>query len=139
MNARLIYATLAGTVACFLLGWLIYGIALEGYFNTHMVHYEGLTKTMPLMIPLILSNLSFALMMALIFQRWAGFTTFLKGLTGGIILGFFVSFSYDMSFLSMFNLYQGPVFIVDILAAVVMYGLAGGVIGWVLGTGKKAA
>jgi hypothetical protein len=139
MNTRLIIASIAGAVLYFLLGWLIYGILLTGFYEANTVHYEGLYKAMPNLALLFISNLTMAFLMSLIFQRWAKFTGFSKGMTGGIILGFFISLTYDLSFLSMFNLYNAPATIVDVLVSTVIVGIVGGFIGWILGYVKKGA
>ena len=71
MNTKLILATLAGGILYFLLGWLIYGVLLMDFSMANTTQYAGLMKDMPDLLVLFLGNLSFALLMAWIFQKWA--------------------------------------------------------------------
>jgi len=105
MNIKLFLAAIAGAVVSFLLGWLIYGLLLMDFFQANTIVYEGLFMEMPNMFLLILANLLMSFFIAFIFQRWAGFTTFLKGLGGGAFIGFFLAATIDLSLFSMMNLY----------------------------------
>ena len=139
MKTRLILAALAGAILYFFLGWLVFAILLGNYYEANTTHYEGLMKDMPNIYLLILSNLVSGFFMAFIFQRWARFTTFMKGMTGGLILAFLMSLSLDLYFLSAMNLFGGIVIIVDIVASTIIGGIVGGIIGWILGMEKKIA
>ena len=71
MNTKLLVAVLAGGVTAFLLGWLLFGMLLMGYYESHMIPYEGLMKgeadmNLGLMFG---SNLLFATAIAWISQR----------------------------------------------------------------------
>lgn len=138
MNIKLFLAAIAGAVVSFLLGWLIYGLLLMDFFQANTIVYEGLFTEMPNMFLLILSNLLMSFFIAFIFQRWAGFTTFIKGLCGGAFIGFFVAAAIDLSLFSMMNLYTPAYVIVDIVLYTIMTGIIGGVIAMILGSGKKA-
>jgi hypothetical protein len=138
MNAKLFYAAIAGTVVSFLLGWILYGLLLKGFFDSQTIHYEGLMMAMPNIFLLILANLSMSFFLALIFQRWAGITTFIRGFYAGMTVGFFFALTVDLFFLSMLNLYTPAYAIVDVILSTLLNGVVGGVIGMVLGSGKKA-
>lgn len=137
MNLRTFIATLAGMVTLFLLGWLVFGILLMDFYQANTTHYEGLMNEMPNLFLIIVSQLLFSFMLAYIFQVWAGFNSFAKGFTGGLFIGFFVTFAFDLYFLSGMNLFTVKSIIVDIIANTILYGIAGGVIGLVLGFGGK--
>ena len=69
MNMKVLIAALVGGVVAFLLGWLIWGTLLMGYYEASMIHYEGLMKTegdMNLGL-MFLSNLTLSLLMSLLF------------------------------------------------------------------------
>lgn len=141
MNTKVLLAALAGGVAYFLLGWLLYGILLDPYFRS-MTTPEGLAvQRAPeemVMWAIALSNLVYALMLAIIFNRWASISTFQGGAIAGGIIGFLMALSVDLSMYSMLNLWTGMAgLIVDPLVSGVMGALVGGIIGWVLGYGKK--
>ncbi|MDP4281994.1 MAG: hypothetical protein Q8867_07560, partial [Bacteroidota bacterium] len=141
MTKKLIYATLAGAVVQFLLGWLIYGIVLSGFMESQTFHYEGLIKDMNswrFIVLTFVSGIAMMFMIAYIFQRWAKFDTFMKGLTGGLLLGFLLMFSMDLSFFSMMHLYTKWGMIVDVIVGTIMMGIDGGIIAWVLGYKTKS-
>jgi hypothetical protein len=142
MTKKLILAALAGAVAQFLLGWLIYGIVLANFMSSQTTHFEGLMKDMntgSFMILIFLSGLVMSCLIAFIFQRWAKFDKFQSGLTGGIVLGFFFALSYDLNFLASMNLMTFRGMIVDVIAMSIMLGIIGGIIAWILGMKPKVA
>lgn len=139
MNTKLFLAAIAGAVLSFLLGWFIYGLLLMDFFQANTIVYDGLMLEMPNMFLLMLANLLMSFFMTFVFQRWAGFNTFMKGLYGGVMIGFFFAAITDLYILSMMNLHTPTFIIVDIIISTVMNGIIGGVIGLILGYGKKAA
>jgi len=134
MNARVLVAAVAGGAALFFLGFLVYGIALEAWMNSQMVPHPGLMRESPNFVTLILANIVWALLVALIFDRWATISTFAGGLLGGAAIAFFMSLFNDLMSISLMNLFTSftPV-LVDVIAFTVIGAIAGGVIGLVLG------
>lgn len=142
MLVRVLAATVAGGIAFFVLGFLIYGLLLDPYMKANMIQYPGLMKEpMPDWAPLVASNLVNALLFAFVFDYWAGIRSFVGGLKGGAILMFLTAVTLDLQFMAFMNMWKGgplPV-IVDIIGATVLGALAGGVIGAVLGLMNKNA
>ena len=137
MKTKFILAGLAGGVVDFLLGWLVYGLLLMKFFEANTTHYVGLAKEMPLMWLLIPSCLVMGFFLAFIFSRWANISTWKDGFIGGLIIGLFLTVMYDLSFMSMYNLFGVNLAIVDVIAGGIVYGLTGAVVGWILGTKGK--
>lgn len=139
MNAKVIYATLAGGVVSFLLGWLIYGMLLAETMKSSMVSIPGLERDMDHMIwwALVLSQFVWAFVIALIFNRWAGISSWRGGAIGGAWLGGLLTFSIDLGMFSMMNHMTLQWVIIDSVVGVIMGAIIGAVIGWVLGFGKK--
>ncbi len=140
MIKKLLLAALAGAIVQFLLGWLVYGLLLMNFMSSQSTHYEGLMKEMngaSFIILIFISGLAMSFLLAYIFQRWAKIGTFLSGLTGGMIFGFFVSLSFDLSSYSMMNLMSVNAIIVDVIVATILTGIVGGVIAWILGMKSK--
>lgn len=139
MLIRVLAATVAGGIAIFVLGFLIYGLLLDPYMKANMIVYAGLMKDPPEWWALVASNFASALLFAFIFDYWAGIKTLVGGLKGGAIIMFLIAVTLDLQFLAFMNLWKGgflPI-IVDIFAATVLGSLAGGVIGAVLGMMNK--
>jgi len=141
MNKKLIIAALVGSVVQYLLGWLIFGLLLANFMDSHTTHYEGLMKDMStpsFMILIFISGLVMSLLIAFIFQRWAKFEKFFMGLTAGMLIGFFMALSFDLSSLAMMNMISISALIADVIASTIVTGIVGAVIAWVLGFKSKA-
>ena len=141
MLARIAAATVAGGVAFFILGFLIYGVILDPLvMKPNMNEFPGLTKEMPLWVPLVLANMASALLLAYIFDVWAGIRTFAGGAKAGAIVSFLISLSYQLLFIAFWNLTKNYIpNAADVVASAVMGAIGGGVIGLVLGLMNKSA
>lgn len=139
MLTRVLAATVAGGIAFFVLGFVIYGLILDPMvMKPNMVIYAGLMKETPTWIPLILANFVSAFLLAYIFDKWASISTFIGGLKGGAIVWFLISLAYQLMFVAFMNLsknYIPP--IADVAGSIVMGAIGGGVIGQVLGMMNK--
>ena len=139
MLTRVLGATVAGGIAFFILGFLVYGLVLDPMvMKPNMKEYAGLMNETPVWIPLVLSNFVSAFLLAYIFDQWAGIRTFIGGMKGGAIVLFLTSLSFQLMFAAFMNLYKNytPV-IADVAGSIVMGALGGGVIGAVLGMMNK--
>ena len=138
MNTKTLLAALVGAVVAFLCGFLIYGMLLETFMKENMNQCASLPMKEMNMVLMILANLVSGLVMALILS-WAGVTTLMGGLTKGAIIGFMYSLCWGLMMLSMTTMYNNTTaFVVDVLVGMVMSGLIGGAVGWMLGRGKTA-
>jgi uncharacterized protein with PQ loop repeat len=131
---KVLLAGIAGGVAAFLLGWLIYGILLKNVMaectNTSMMRAE----TDMVWWALIASNLFWGILLAYIFNRWANISTALAGLAGGAIINLLIGLSYSLSFYSMTTMYKDMTgLVIDVAAGTAMGALVGAVVGFVLG------
>lgn len=141
MLARVLAATVAGGIAFFILGFVIYGLLLDPMvMKPNMIVYPGLMNETPIWAPLILANLVSALLLAYIFDQWAGIRTFVGGVRGGAIVYFLISVSFQLMFLAFWNISKSytPA-IADVLGSTVLGALCGGVIGQVLGMMNKSS
>ena len=138
MNTRVLAAALAGGAALFLFGFVMYDVILGTYMKGEMIPYPGLMNEAPNFATLILANIVWAMLVSLIFDRWATISTFVGGLIGGAMITFFMGLYFDLmnvSFMNLFNSFT-PV-VVDVIAFTVIGALAGGVVGAVLGMMNK--
>lgn len=135
MIIRILAATVGGAITLFVLGYLIYGILLAGYMRENTFQYAGLVREpRPDLIVTFLSNVVMAFMLAVFFAYWTSIRTFVGGLKGGAVLGFLFALSIDLGELGYMNLYKGYALIaVDVLGEALRDGIAGGVVGAVLG------
>lgn len=141
MNMKVLVAALVGAVVAFLLGWLLWGMLLMGYYEANMIHYEGLMKSeeefnLGLMF---VGQLVLCLLLAFLFQRM-GTTDLMGGAMMGAVIGALFYLSVDLSFMAMMNYFSTPmVVVVDVLVNAVWLAGTGAVIGLMLGRGKAAA
>ena len=135
MIARFIVSSVAGGIVFFVLGYLIYGMALAGFVADHTVTYEGLMKNPPDLIVLAIGNLVWAAMIAFVADYWASTSTPVGGAKVGGILMFFAVLAVDLQNQAFMNIFKGAavVIIVDVVIVTVMGIIAGAVIGFVIG------
>jgi hypothetical protein len=117
---------LAGGVADFLLGWLIYGILFKDTFPPMEEHSNT-------MIMIFLGCLTFGLFLAYIFTKWANISTAATGAKAGAIIGLFVGLFYhffDMAGNAEATLQLAAL---DVVIGLVMAAIVGAVIGFVNG------
>ena len=143
MFVRILVAGIAGAVAMFLLGWLIYGVLLQGYFDSTMTATaRSVMNTQPNFAPLVVAEIVFGLLFAFIFDYWASISTLVGGMIGGAILMFGLSLGWDMQMMAFFkDMHTGSPYvpmIVDLIAATILGAISGGVIGQVIGMMKKS-
>ena len=139
MLIRVVAATVAGGIVFTVLGFLIFGLALAETMKSWTVQYPGLMKDPPNFIALVLSNLAWAFLLAVIYERWASIRTFQTGAIAGAVLMFIAAAAIDLQYKAFMVLLIGylPI-IVDVLAVGFMGAIAGGVIGLVLGAMNKS-
>ncbi len=135
---KILLGGLAGGVAFFLLGFLFYGILLMKFFEANSGSATGVMKDPPVWWALILGNIFWGLLLAVIFGRWASISTFAGGARAGAIIGLLASLSFDLTMFGTANLSTLPAAGVDVVVATIMSAIAGGVVGLVLGSGKSS-
>lgn len=137
MNSRVLLAALAGGIATFLLGWLVWGMLLMDVLREINPQIEGVERMPPGLVHIFLGSVVGGLFYALIFSRWANISTFKGGLMAGAWMAGLIALSFDLTFLGTTNMMSVNGALIDILANVVVGGLGGGVVGWVLGYGNR--
>ncbi len=140
MSTKMLLAALVGGVVSFFLGWLVFGMLMDPYYQSHMVHYDGLVRNMEetRLYGIAIANFCFAGLLAYIFDRWANIRNFGQGFMGGFIVMGLAYAGFDIFMWSTMNMGPYMMYAVDIVANAVFGGVIGGVIGWVLGRGKSA-
>ena len=134
-----ILASLAGCIVLFLTGWLFYGYLFSDFFDNNAGSATGVMKEdgEMLMWALVVGNLLQAYLLVYVFGKWANINTLMRGLTSGIILGLIIGYGFAFVGYATSNNLNLTAALVDPLIYAAMYGLAGGVIAWVLGYNKS--
>lgn len=135
---KFLMGTVAGGISFFFVGYLVYGLALAGFMAEHTV--PGVARPMEQMIwwSLIAGNFAAAALLTYIFLKWANIASFGGGLSAAATIGFLMAASFDFSMYATSNMMDLKAALTDMVAFSVMSGISGGVIGAVLGMGKKA-
>src|SRR5690606_21885350 len=91
MNTRMLLAGLAAGIVAFLLGWLLFGILLMGYFESNTLSYEGLMKSEEEFnyLGMLLANILTGILIAWLLWRM-GVTSIGKGLSDGFTIGLLI-------------------------------------------------
>ncbi len=127
-------SALAGGVSLFLLGYLIYVVAMPGYYESNAGSATGVMKEDPSTMPIIfLGQLCLASLITLIYLKWAGIKTFGTGLKSGLLIGILLTLSTNLVMFSTTNIMNFQAAIVDSIVWTIAIGITGGVIGLLLG------
>lgn len=140
MDKKVLLATLAGGIVNFVLGWVVYGMLLQGFSAANAGSASGVERIPEEMAMhwIFVGCVAHALLLTLVFSRWTVISTFKGGATAGAWMGFLLSLGYYMVNLGtthLFNLTAALTFpAVDAVTSAIM----GGVIGWVLGYAQRS-
>ena len=128
-------ATLAGTVTLFFGGWIIFGMILMDFMASNAGSATGVMRSETEMVwwSLILGSVMQAYFIVYVFHKMNNITSFGDGLKTAAIFGLLISMAFDFTMYGTSNIMSLTGVVVDILANTVLWGLAGGVIGMVVG------
>ncbi|MEO7307483.1 MAG: hypothetical protein ABIR78_01150 [Ferruginibacter sp.] len=135
---KLLFGGIAGGVAFFLLGWLIYGMLLMNFMNSHPGTAGNVMRPEPDFMYLIIGNLAMGLLLAYIFLK--GNVNSMGGgfVTGGIV-GLLMAVGSNCVMYATTNITSKTAMAADVAAETVMFAITGAIIGMVMGMGKKTA
>lgn len=138
MNTKVLLAALAGAVVSFLSGWVIYGMLLKGFFDANtMETARSVVRGDDSMVfwALFLGCLAWSSLLALVFSRWAGISTFKAGAIGGAWVMFLAALGANLFSFASLDVTTIQAALVDSVVNAVQGVLVGGTVGWVLGYG----
>lgn len=139
MSLRIAVAAVAGAIALVLLEALTYGVVIPDFINANRVPYTGLIKDPPNIIAVLLFNLVWSSLLAVIFDRWAGIRTFAAGAFTGAAIMVAVVLGINFGYLAFFNLLKNPVTVIAVkaIAMAVTAALVGGLMAVILGKMRR--
>lgn len=136
---KLLMGTMVGGLTFFVLGFLIYGLALESFMEEHAGSATGVSRGEAMIWwSLLLANFASGAFYTYVFLKLSNITSFGSGFSAAATMGIMIAASVDFVMYGTSNMMDLTATLVDIVAYTVMSGLGGGVIGVVLGMGKKA-
>ena len=130
---------LAGAVTLFILGFLLYVVLLPDFMEANMGSATGVMRsdTETIMPLIFLGQLFTACLLTYVYLRWAGISTFVTGLKAGLVIGIFMTLGYNLVSYATTNIANLTMALVDAVLYAIVLGIAGGVIGLVLGKLKN--
>lgn len=139
MNGKFWLAVLIATVLGFFGGWLVWGIALAGYYESNATEAaKALHRAEEdfVMWAMIVGQVAWSVLLVWIIDK-TGSRTPAQGATAGFILGALVAIGMDFFFYSMMDMYTGlGVIAVDVVVNGVFTAIIGAAVGWFLGRGR---
>jgi hypothetical protein len=136
-TSKIILGGLAGSVAFFFLGWLVYGIILNDFTATNYNNCASRPNNEMIWAALILSNLFMGFLVAMAIARTNVKTT-LDAIFMSAALGLMVAAAMDFSMYSMSTTFlNAKAVLVDIAIGTLLYGTVGFIEALVMLGGKK--
>lgn len=129
MSLRTVLAAVAGAVTLFVLGFLTYVILLGDFFAAH----GSAVVDEPVLGAIFVAELAMAILLTYIFDQWASISTFAGGFKGGAIVGVLVGLNYGLIQYGAAGTMDLTAVAADAVVTLVRAGLAGGVVGLMLG------
>lgn len=125
---KFLIGTLVGGIVYFLLGWIFYGMIFTDIYppseNENMLF-------------MALGSLSYGALIAYIFNKWAGISTWMTGAKAGAVIGFFVALWMNFFMYSGKATVNYKAFVLDVVGGIVIGALVGVAVALV--SGERAA
>ena len=138
-SKKLLIGTLVGGIALFLLGYLFYGLLLMNFFSQHSHAPAGADKAMSDIIwwALILGNFVTGALLTYVILKAGNVAPIGKaaGIAGTV--GFLTALGTDLVRYATANSFDHTALLADVVVFTIMTAITGGIIGAVLGMGKK--
>ena len=131
---------IVGGIAYFLLGWLVWGMLLMDFMTNNAGTATGVMKTQAEMdwLYLVVGNIFSGLALSYVLNK-ASVSGAGAGAAVGAAFGLLITAGFDFTMLGVSNISTLKGSLVDIAASTVVTAIVGGIVGWYLGMGKKAA
>jgi hypothetical protein len=130
---RIVLATVAGGLTSFVLGFLVYGLALSSFFAANVGSATGVYKATPDLAPVLLGQLALAFLLTLAINRWGNSTSLAGGAKVGALFGLLVALGFDLTMYGTTNIQNMTATLVDPIVSMALVGVTGAMIGMVLG------
>ncbi len=137
MSSKSVLAALAGALTLFLLGYVLYGLLLMDFYTANTGAATGVMKDPPDWLWLLLGQLAGGALLVLVLG-WAGSTSLASGLKAGALFGLLMALFIDFTMYGTTHINNLTVTILDPIVAAIHMGVAGAVVGAMLGRGQSA-
>lgn len=129
---KLLIGGIAGGVAFFLLGFLIYGNLLMNFMSNNPGLAGNVSRAEPDFMYLIIGNMAVGFLLTYIFLK-ANVSSFAGGVITGGIVGLLMSVGYDCMIYATTTTMSKTAMAADVAAATIMTAVTGGIIAILIG------
>lgn len=136
MNKNFLTATIVGAVVLFVTGYLIFELALGGFYEANQGSATGVMRDSPQWMWFIISLVAWAAVLALALG-WSGAEDPASGFRVAAVVGLLVALSFDFAQFAWTNLITLTLAVVDPIVGAGHAGIAGAVMGMMMGRGSK--
>ena len=120
MSNKVLMGGIIGGIAFFILGWLIYGMALDSFMKANTNQYFMRPMEQMTWWAMICSCLASGFLIAVIFG-WGNINDAMGGAKAGLIIGLLIGLSYDLGWYAMSTMYNSmTAMLVDVICSAVM-------------------
>ena len=137
-NKQYTTATLAGGIAMFATGYLLYELALADFFASNTGTATGVMKEAPLYWSIIIGSLIAAAFLVMVIG-WRGDSSTGAGLKTGALVGLMTSLGSNFVMYGAYNLANLTSHLATAVVDMTLFGVSGAVIGTVLSTASASA
>jgi hypothetical protein len=134
---KILVGGIAGGIAFFFLGWLIYGGILKNYMaaNSNQCMMKAMEQWS--WWAMLLGELCWGFVLAVIFD-WSKTSGWMEGAKKGAVFALLMGLAIDLGYYSMSTMFSNMMaLIVDVVATVVMVAISGAIIAWAMGLIRK--
>ncbi len=136
MNSTFIKATLAGTGVLFVVGFLVFGLLLSGFYESNVGSATGVAKDSPGWLSLIISTLATSATLTLVLTWKFDVRDAASGASAAALFGLLVAIAANFGTYSMTNVQTLTVTLVDPILTAGYMAIGGAVIGIVIGRNR---
>ena len=129
---------ITGGVLFFLLGWLIYGMLLTSFMESHMGAAGNIMRAEPDFLYLAIGNLAMGFAVAYVLLK-ANVSSMAGGFVTAGIFGLLIGVGFDCMMYATSTVISKTAMAADVAASTVMTAIVGAVVAMVMGMGKKTA
>lgn len=129
---RLGVGTVAGGIAVYALGWVIFQKAFAAFYAANAGSATGVNREQNIIWAMVLGSLAYAALITYVMTLRGGAVSVMDGAKAGAITGFLIWLTVDMLFYGSTNMNNVTVAVVDPLLELVRGGVSGAVIASVL-------
>ena len=135
--SKILVAGLVGSILALTLGFLVYGLVLDSFFEENMGSATGVMREEANFnwVAMIIGHLGIGFLYAIVFGGWTNIRTFAAGARAGATIGFLIGLANGMISFGSTNIANLPATLVDILVGTVLSSIIGGIVGALLGRG----